>query len=338
MNSTSQSISPQSSSDEKKSRKRTKQKNERIPMTLCKRIVDLTVKTDHKPVSEVASMFSLSRSTVDNIKDSFRDNREVIVKQRGGRKKECTKIMEEHSEYLIEILDKNCTLTLEMMREKLYKRFDNLREKDIRSQTKAVEERRNDADVIEAKRKFVESLLELGIAYVANCIFIDKAGFNVNLICQQGWSKKGKNAIVRTKTKRALNISILAAISNNVVKSMSAKLVPKGTNAELFTEFLKPTIKTLDDTNAVPQWFILDNTPIYRSHLVRDFMATTQHHIKFLLSYSPFLNPVEESVSKLKGLAKRKPELDTTMGDFSRVANDCYVRQWLDFLFWIYYF
>ncbi|OAD67998.1 hypothetical protein PHYBLDRAFT_151080 [Phycomyces blakesleeanus NRRL 1555(-)] len=127
-------------------------------------------------------------------------------------------------------------------------------------QTKAVEERRNDPDVTETRRKFVESLPELGVVYVAHCIFIDEAGFN---------------------TKRALNISILAAISNNGVESMSAKL-----------------------------WFILDNAPIHRSHLVRDFMATTRHHIKFLPPYSPFLNSVEESFSKLKILAKRKPGPD----------------------------
>ncbi|OAD66770.1 Homeodomain-like DNA binding domain-containing transcription factor [Phycomyces blakesleeanus NRRL 1555(-)] len=237
-------------------------------MTLYKRIVDLTIKKYHKSVVKVASMFSLSRSTVDNIKNSFIDNGKIVVKQRGGRKKECTKIMEEHSEYLIEILDEDCTLTLEMMREKLYECFDDLQEKDIMfsilychimnnigftlKRTKAVEERRNDPDVIEARRKFVESLPELGVAYVANCIFIDEAGFN-----------------------RALNISILAAISNNGVKSMSAKLVPKGTNIELFIKFLKTIIKTLDNINAVPQWFILNNAPIHRSHLVRDFMATT---------------------------------------------------------------
>ncbi|OAD73358.1 hypothetical protein PHYBLDRAFT_168716 [Phycomyces blakesleeanus NRRL 1555(-)] len=43
MNPTSQSISAQSSSGEQKSRRRTKQKNERIPMTLRKRIFNLTL-------------------------------------------------------------------------------------------------------------------------------------------------------------------------------------------------------------------------------------------------------------------------------------------------------
>ncbi|OAD79963.1 hypothetical protein PHYBLDRAFT_139976 [Phycomyces blakesleeanus NRRL 1555(-)] len=100
----------------------------------------------------------------------------------------------------------------------------------------------------------------------------------------------------------SLNIRILLAISNNGVENISAKLVPKSTNTEIFINFLKTPIKKLDETHPVPQLFVLNNAPIHRFHLVRDFMATTRHHIKFLPPYSPFLNSVEERFSKLKGL------------------------------------
>ncbi|OAD79962.1 Homeodomain-like DNA binding domain-containing transcription factor [Phycomyces blakesleeanus NRRL 1555(-)] len=188
----SQNIPPQSSSSKNKTQRTPKKKNEAIPTTLPKRIVDLTIKREHKPVSEVAPMFGLPRSTVDSIKDSYRENGEVVVKQRG----------EEHSEYLIEILGEDCTLTLELMREKLYERFSDLQEKGIKFSglyqqsmknigltlkiTKDVEERRNDPDAIEGRRKIVESLPGLGVAYVANCIFVDETGLYAYIIRQQG--------------------------------------------------------------------------------------------------------------------------------------------------------
>jgi transposase len=122
------------------------------------------------------------------------------------------------------------------------------------------------------------------------------------LIRGRGYSKKGKDEIVKTKTKRAINISVLAAISYHGVENLSAKQVPGGTTATIFIDFIKQIVASLDKDNVAPHYFIMDNARIHTDSIVRKYIESTRHHIHFLPAYNPFLNPIEECFSKLKGL------------------------------------
>lgn len=80
----------------------------------------------------------------------------------------------------------------------------------------------------------------------------------------------------------------------------------------------------------------MDNSPIHTANLIKDFFKYyTRHRVHFLPSYSPFLNPIEETFSKLKGLIKRKPGLTTTelvqhIGDASRQICRENCQGWVD--------
>ncbi|CEP13710.1 hypothetical protein [Parasitella parasitica] len=92
--------------------------------------------------------------------------------------------------------------------------------------TKAVEERRDTSKTIQERYEYVvQRLPERGISYKTNWIFVDEAGFNANLIRGQGYSKKGSTSVVVNATKRAVNMSILAAISYHGVEGVSAPAV-----------------------------------------------------------------------------------------------------------------
>ncbi|CEP10864.1 hypothetical protein, partial, partial [Parasitella parasitica] len=72
---------------------------------------------------------------------------------------------------------------------------------------------RNAPEKIQTRKEWVEMVIELGVDYMSNSVFIDKSGFNANLRRTQGWAPKGEAAKVKVLTARANSISILGATS-----------------------------------------------------------------------------------------------------------------------------
>ncbi|CEP12687.1 hypothetical protein [Parasitella parasitica] len=159
-------------------------------------------------------------------------------------------------------LDEDCTKTLDIIKEELESKFPDLAEKNVSTsglwrfmierigftlkRTKAVEERRNTSETIQQRYEYVvQRLPERGISYKTNYIFVDEAGFNANLIRGQGYSKKGSTSVVFNATKRAVNMSILAAISHHGVEDVSVKLVKGSTTGEIIKQFVDGIMKNL---------------------------------------------------------------------------------------------
>ncbi|CEP10018.1 hypothetical protein [Parasitella parasitica] len=201
----------------------------------------------------------------------------------------------------------DCTQTLGMLREKLQDNFSELQEKGVSIRGYGVEERRNCPDTINARKEYINKLLEKGITYKTNCIFVDEAGFNANLIRSVGYSKKGSQSVVTTQSKRALNVSILAGISYHGIEGVSVKKIKGGTTGVIFKEFVRGIMKKLDEINAGPHFFVMDNATIHRAPVVKELFKNSQHQMCLLPPYSPFLNPIEECFSKLKTLVRRNP-------------------------------
>ncbi|KAI8374571.1 uncharacterized protein BYT42DRAFT_547593 [Radiomyces spectabilis] len=116
----------------KKSRRSLKAKNVKIPVNIREQLIGVTVREGDVRVSDAAKLFGLSRSTVDNIKDTFVNTGNIVPKPRGGRMPTPIKITKDHSKFLTKILDEDGTVTLDTMRDKLYENFDDLPEKRIR--------------------------------------------------------------------------------------------------------------------------------------------------------------------------------------------------------------
>ncbi|CEP18536.1 hypothetical protein [Parasitella parasitica] len=172
--------------------------------------------------------------------------------------------------------------------------------------TKPVEEKRNDPTTLQKRRDFILKLAKDGIAYDKNCIFDNEAGFNANFIRGEGWSKIGEEGTVTTRSERALNLSILAAILYQGVERVYAKIVRGGTTGSIFATLIQNIIDTLDKSNAPVQYFIMDNASIHGTPEVKRVFNNSRHKYVFLPPYSPFLNAIEECFSKDKTLVKRK--------------------------------
>ncbi|CEP12533.1 hypothetical protein [Parasitella parasitica] len=137
------------------------------------------------------------------------------------------RLRDDQSHFIQEILDENCTLTLGRIKEKLFDRFPEMREYGLSlsglfrhlvehvgftlKRTKPVEEKRNDPTTIPKRNAYVENMQFDGVSYKTNYIFVD--------------DKDGQ--------RRAINVSILAAISYQGVKSVQTKMVAGGTTAAI---------------------------------------------------------------------------------------------------------
>lgn len=238
------------------------------------------------PISKAAEPLGVKRSTLSTHVNLYRQEGRSEPKKRGRRKGETVKFNEAHQEFLRDTLDQDCTKTLDILKEELMSNFPDLTEMNnstsgvwrffikrigyTLARTKAVKERRNTPETINAPYEYVNKLLKEGIVYNNNCIFVDEAGFNANLIRGFGYSKKGSQNVVSTQSKRALNISILAGILYHGIENVSVKKVKGGTIGEIFKEFIQGIIKRLDDTGAGSYFFVMDNTSIHKTPVVKE--------------------------------------------------------------------
>ncbi|KAG1469137.1 hypothetical protein G6F56_003437 [Rhizopus delemar] len=194
-----------------------------------------------KTITQTARELGVKPSTLSTHVNLYRQEGRSEPLKRGRRKGNTTKFNDSHQQFLKDTLDEDCTQTLGVLKEKLKNNFPDLAEKDISisglwrflvqnigytlTRVKPVEERRNTVTTTEARYKYINKLLTKGIAYNSNCIFVDEAGFNANLVRGVGYSKKGSQSVVVTQHKRAVNVSILAAISCHGIEDVSAKKV-----------------------------------------------------------------------------------------------------------------
>lgn len=182
---------------------------------------------------------------------------------------------------------------------------------------------RNSPAKLQQRFNFVQQILESGINYLKECIFLDEAGFNKNMKRSQGWAPKGKTPVILTPSTKSENISVLGAICYLGVVSLSIRVpgkarkrkrdehgkivqTPRGTNAPLFIQFLSHTLDNLDE---FPQfkncYLVMDNASFHRNRDVRKLIELRGYKCLYLPPYSPELNPIEQFWYILKSKIKK---------------------------------
>lgn len=136
------------------------------------------------------------------------------------------KITQEHSDFLVDLVDKNPCVTVSMAREELCKLFHDLdiSESGLRKHMKekvrlslksphTYTMERDAARTIKLRFNIIIEWKAAGADFQKNCVFIDEAGFNSHHIRNRAWSVKGTPAIVKVPTQRGVNLSIVGCIS-----------------------------------------------------------------------------------------------------------------------------
>lgn len=186
--------------------------------------------------------------------------------------------------------------------------------------------RRNHIDVINARKDSVEEwIADANMDFEKNCVFIDEAGFNINITCNQDWSKKGTPAKAIVPTARSTSITILDAISADGVIDISLRKPTStlgtkkrkidnkkvvingrvGTRSTHFMSYLNSIMDCLDRNGLHGYYLVMNNAPIHKPILIRELIESRGYKCIYLPPYSLFLNPIEEFWSKVKWYKKK---------------------------------
>jgi transposase len=135
---------------------------------------------------------------------------------------------------------------------------------------------------------------------VNNLVFIDESGVNCGMTRLYGRSKKGERVNDYVPDVRFERTSIISSIR---LDGTQAPFMYKGTlNGELFkgyiNEVLSPTLKSGDVV-------IMDNLSSHKVSGVLDSIYEKNATVMFLPPYSPDLNPIEMSWSKMKSVLRK---------------------------------
>jgi transposase len=191
---------------------------------------------------------------------------------------------------------------------------------------------RNSPAVLQARRNFGEWLMGLIGAvdnaallqvYDGRVIYSDECGFNVNIHRSQGWSFRGNRAFISTAANRGGNVSTFGALSPTRGLWLSTKY-----GAFNHSSFLSELQCYLDSRiGDVPELgfiFLLDNVPFHHHHVIREFLEGNGHTLVFLPPYSPFLNAIELSFSKIKAAVARKlASVNRRLVSLSELIAEC---------------
>ncbi|KAG2193614.1 hypothetical protein INT47_007237 [Mucor saturninus] len=294
----------------------------------------------------------------------------LIRRKKRGAKGSLFKLKQHHAEWIISYIDDKPTAVLDQISESLCRTFETENLSISRSalhrfmraycalsmkRLEKIPARRNHIDVIEQRKLAVETWLgDEEMDFQKNCVFIDEAGFNVNITRNRGWSKRGTPAKAIVPSARSTSITILGAISVDGVidislrKPTSSVATKKrkvdgrevkingrvGTRSEHFLTYLSSMMDCLDRNGLHGYYLVMDNAPIHKPAAIRELIENRGYKCVYLSPYSPFLNPIEEFWSKVKAGIKRNP-LDSSdlltpriMESVTNVTlNDC--RGWI---------
>lgn len=87
---------------------------------------------------------------------------------------------------------------------------------------------RNSPDNLEKRHSWIKKWAETtDMNYLQNCVFVDEAGFNINMRSPNARSIRGTPAIVETPTTRAITHTILGAITANDIIAIEIREPPQ---------------------------------------------------------------------------------------------------------------
>ncbi|CEG71373.1 hypothetical protein RMATCC62417_07117 [Rhizopus microsporus] len=171
----------------------------------------------------------------------------IYEKQTNMFNRKPSQLQEEHKEHLLNFFDKYSQATRHDAVESLTEAFENFSLKEtsvgnfILNECNLTVKRatlqplaRNSPDNLEKRHSWIKKWAETtDMNYLQNCVFVDEAGFNINMRSSNARSIRGTPAIVETSTTRAITHTILGAITANDIIAIEIREPPKPKKAKI---------------------------------------------------------------------------------------------------------
>ena len=154
-------------------------------------------------------------------------------------------------------------------------------------------------------------------------VFIDETAANTKMVRLRGRCSRGERLVGRVPHGHWKTITFVAAMRRN---GLTAPLVIDGSmTGELFLAYveqcLAPTLKRKEIV-------VMDNLAAHKIPGVRQAIEAAGATLRYLPQYSPDLNPIEMSFSKMKALLRKLaertiPRLCRSIGLFVPTLSAC---------------
>jgi transposase len=134
-------------------------------------------------------------------------------------------------------------------------------------------------------------------------VFLDEIATPTSLTRLRARAPRGERAIGTVPRRRWQSVTLLASLTTT---GMGAAMVLDGAiNRDAFEAFVE---QSLLPTLAPGQIVILDNLAVHKSPRARSLIEAAGCELRFLPSYSPDFNPIEQAFSKFKQHLRGKAE------------------------------
>ncbi len=248
-------------------------------------------------ISELMTIFQVSRNTVYNWLNNWEDLGLVGLYNREGRDRK--KLFDPLQQERIKAWVKETPKKLTIVQEKIQKEWDIVASKDtIKRVVKCLGMKwkriRNlvagepAPELYENKKQIIDALKKLSDLGFLDLRYLDERGFCLTPYVHYGWPDKSE--ISGFKTKKSKRLNVIGLLNRN--NDLESYIFETKITSDIVIKFLDNYVQKIDKLTVV----VIDNAPIHRSKAFPKKIAEWQQkklEILWLPTYSPQLNLIE---------------------------------------------
>lgn len=137
----------------------------------------------------------------------------------------------------------------------------------------------------------------------ARLVFIDETGTWTNMVRLRGRAKRGRRVIGRVPWGHWKTVTFVAALRHDGI--VAPFVIDRPMNAVIFVEYVRQClVPTLLPGDIVS----MDNLSVHKVEQVRQLIEAAGAELRYLPSYSPDFNPIEQAFAKLKAHLRKARE------------------------------
>jgi transposase len=252
---------------------------------------------------KTAEAFSIGRATAVRWAAKFRKTGDVAIGKVGGHRRP---VLEDHEDWLRQRIAAESHVSLRRLQTELagrgiivsyfavWKTVHRLG-LSFKKSLHAEEATRPD---IARKRRWWRRIQALIAA--SRLVFIDETWIKTNMAPLRGWCRRGQRLKERVPHGHWITMTFLAALR---VDQVTAPGVFDGPiNGECFLSYVEQVlVPSLRPGDIV----VMDNLGSHKAKATRDAIARAGARLVFLPAYSPDLNPIEQTFSKIKSVLRK---------------------------------
>ncbi len=134
-------------------------------------------------------------------------------------------------------------------------------------------------------------------------VFIDETWAKTNMAPLRGWAPRGKRLIGRAPFGHWNTMTFMAALRCDGI--VAPWVIDGPINGSIFRTYVeKVLVPTLHPEDVV----VMDNLGSHKSPAIRQAIRAAGAKLFYLPAYSPDLNPIEQTIAKLKHLLRKAAE------------------------------